>query len=379
MGILTKEVEVIPSGRSIKHYKDLGYDVKCRKPLTVKVADLQNGSNVKIQYLCDYCENEIITIVYADYIRRTKEVNKMACRHCFTKKMEDTVSLRYGVSSYAKTEDCQEKTKNIIESKYGVKHYSQTQEYKNKWHNTCVERYGESYRKKFAKKAFETFRDKTGYNYPSQSPDVREKMVQSCIDHYGVNNPQLSEELRKKTENTCVERYGCTAPTLSPEIREKMVQSLYKNGTVATSKQQFYLYNLYKEIDGAIELNYPISYFNGDICFLNKKIVVEYDGGGHNLQVKFHGISEEEFRQKEIIRNNVFKNEGYKMIRIISSKDLLPLDTVLIQMLESAFNYFSECPNHSWIEFDIDASFVRNAKNKDGISYNYGELRRIKE
>lgn len=37
MGIITKEVEVIPSGRNIKHYKDKGYEVKWREPLMVKV------------------------------------------------------------------------------------------------------------------------------------------------------------------------------------------------------------------------------------------------------------------------------------------------------------------------------------------------------
>lgn len=33
--------------------------------------------------------------------------------------------------------------------------------------------------------------------------------------------------------------------------------------------------------------------------------------------------------------------------------------------------------NHSWIEFDIDNSVVRNAENKNGISYEFGSLRMI--
>ena len=379
MPILTKEIEVIPSGRSLKHYQDLGYDAKCRKPLMVKVEDLSDGSNVKIQYLCDYCKGEVITIVYADYIRRTKEVNKMACRNCFTKKMEETTLLRYGASSYAKTNEFNETMKSVMDAKFKVQHYSQTQEYKEKWHNTCKERYGEDYRKQFINKAFETYRKKTGYDYPSQSPEVREKITKSYIIHYGVSNPQLSSEVRYQTEQTCLERYGYTTPLQSMEIKEKIAQTCYENGTVPTSKQQFYLFNLYKLIDSSIQLNYPISHFNADICFPVEKIDIELDCGGHNLSVKTGQLTQEQFDQKEIIRDKVIKKEGYKIIRIKSITNKLPQDHILFQMLLEAKQYFFNYPNHSWIEFDIDNSSVRNAENKKGVLYNYGELRIIKD
>lgn len=328
MPILTKEVEIIPSGRSFKYYKDLGYDVKCRKPLMVKVEDLSDGSNVRIQYLCDYCQKEVITMVYADYVRRVKEVDKMACRNCFTKKVEDTVLLRYGATSYAKTDECQEKMKNSLMLKYGVEHYSKTQEYKEKWLNTCKEKYGDNYRKKFANKAFETFREKTGYDYPSQSPDVREKVT----------------------------------------------QAFYKNASQKTSKQQQYINNLYQGI-----LNFPIKYYNADIYLPNDNIIVEYDGGGHSLSVIMGKETIEKYTYKETVRYNVIKKEGYKQMRIITSKDTIPSDKILLQMLSEARQYFSEYPNHSWIKYDIDKSIVCNAEHKDGISYNYGELRKIKD
>ena len=73
MPILTKEVEIKLWGNNIGHYLDLGYDGKHGDVITVKVDDLTDGSNVKIQYLCDYCKEEVITIVYADLVRRTKE------------------------------------------------------------------------------------------------------------------------------------------------------------------------------------------------------------------------------------------------------------------------------------------------------------------
>lgn len=377
MPILTKEVEVIPSGRSIKYYQNLGYDVKCRKPLMVKVEDLSDGSNVKIQYLCDYCNKEIVTIVYADYKRRTREVDKMSCRNCSTKKAEETIMLRYGTYSYANINEFHEIMENIMSEKHGIRHYSQTKEYKEKWNNTCEKRYGKDYRKQFANKAFETFRSKTGYDYPSQSPEVREKITESYIEHYGVTNPQLSLKVREKTEKTCLERYGYTTPLQSLEVKSKIAKTSYKNGTVPTSKQQFYLFNLYKSTDSQVYLNYPISHFNADICFLEEKIDVELDCGGHNLSVKTGQLTQEQFDRKELVRDRVIKRQGYKIMRIKSMTNKLPCDEILLQMLFEAKQYFCNYPKHSWIEFDIDSSTVRNAKYKNGVLYDYYELRTI--
>ena len=80
MGIITKKVEVKLWGNNIKHYHNLGYNGKYGDIITVNTEDLSDGSNVKIQYLCDYCQKEVMTIVYGDYKRRTKEINKMACK-----------------------------------------------------------------------------------------------------------------------------------------------------------------------------------------------------------------------------------------------------------------------------------------------------------
>ena len=85
------------------------------------------------------------------------------------------------------------------------------------------------------------------------------------------------------------------------------------------------------------------------------------------------------FEKKELYRNVAIKREGYKQMRIISSKDLLPSDTILLQMLQEAKQYFSQYPNHSWIEFNIDTSTIRNAENPEGLPYSFDSLRTIKD
>ena len=398
MPILTKEVEVKIRNNDIKYYENLGYEIPKKKssesyykkykerfvydlskPIIVKVEDLSKGSHAIVEVLCDYCNETIVNIPYYKYNNALKYVEKIACKNCKGKKQVDnnlfkygvrsTSELdwvkdkvknsnifRYGVDNYAKTKECHEKMENTMRSRYGVSNSSQMPSYKEKRDKTCKEKYGESYNKQFIEKALETFRNRTGYDYPSQSPYIRKKITQSYINKYGVDNPNKSPEIRKKTS-----------------------QTLYTNSSQKTSKQQLYIFNLYKSIDPTTELNYPISRFNADICLPNEKIDIEYDGGFHCGQVKMGKLTQEEFDHKELIRDKIIKSEGYKIIRIKSNSDKLPSDPILLKMLSEAKQYFSLYPNHSWIEFNIDTSSLRNAEHKDGISYSFGELRKIKD
>ena len=47
------------------------------------------------------------------------------------------------------------------------------------------------------------------------------------------------------------------------------------------------------------------------------------------------------------------------------------------KMLEQAKQYFN-ATNHTWVAYDIDTSLVRNAENKEGVFFDFGELRKIK-
>lgn len=137
--------------------------------------------------------------------------------------------------------------------------------------------------------------------------------------------------------------------------------------------QQRYICDLYGGI-----LNYPVSFYNVDIYLPENNLTIEYDGGFHLGNVITGRETMDEHNRKEIIRDKIIKREGYKQMRIISSNDILPSDTTLLQMLEQAKDYFSKYTNHSWIEYNIDFSTMRNAENKDGVQYDFGELRKIK-
>ena len=424
--LLTKEVEVKPSGKSIQYYKDKGYDAKHHQPLMIKIEDLSRFSNIHISVLCDYCGKEC-SPRYVDYCNSIDIDGTYACSHCTIKKAEKTVQNKYGVKNYSSTKECREKVSNtlmklygishISESeefmkrkrennmkKYGVEHTLQVKEFRDKGIQTNIEKYGVEHvlqnqevkermqntvREKYGvpfvsqnldikKKIMQTNLEKYGYENVLSSPDIRKKISDTIKDVYNVDNVSQSDEIKQKKANTTLLHYGVEHPSLSKEIVEKRMNTLYKNGTTQTSKQQLYVFELCNKNYKNIKLNYPISYYNADICFIAEKIDIEIDFGGHNLQVKLGKITQEEFDRKELIRDRVIKKEGYKIIRIVSRKDRLPQDSTLLQMLSDAKQYFSET-NHSWCTYDIDKSLLINAEHKDGIHYSFGELRTIKD
>lgn len=70
----------------LKYYRDKGYDAKYKRPLFVNVNDLPDNSNIKIEVLCDYCKENVVYVRYADYTRRIKETDKIACLNCYPKR-----------------------------------------------------------------------------------------------------------------------------------------------------------------------------------------------------------------------------------------------------------------------------------------------------
>lgn len=366
--LLTKEVEIKVHPTNIKYLENLGYEIPMRPAseavrkaqhkdfvydigatILIKVEDAPPNSNAEVEVLCDYCKEEVFTQTLLLYTKATKNFPKSVCKNCIHLKIEEVNMLKYGVPYTLKIKEFREKGRKTMQEKYGVSHYSQSPDFREKYDKTCKERYGESYYQIFTNKAFETFKDRTGYDYPSQSPEVREKVLSSVHEKYGVENISQSEE-----------------------IKEKKTKSFYKHGSISTSSQQVYLHNLYGG-----ELNFPLKFYNLDICFTDEKLCVEYSGGGHDLSVKMGYISQEEFKHKEIVRCAAIKNEGYKLMEIISEYDYLPSDDILLQMLEYTRKYFSDYPQHSWIRFNIDSSTVRNAEQKKGVFFDYGALRRI--
>ncbi|GCD10427.1 hypothetical protein Ctaglu_20500 [Clostridium tagluense] len=221
-------------------------------------------------------------------------------------------------------------------------------EYKNKVATTMIKRYG--------------------FKSPLQSPKILKKQKETVLKKYGVDNVMKIKEISNKAninaQKTFHLKYGVDNPMRLEFFREKQRMSYFKNGTTPTSNQQRYL----NDKLGGI-LNHPIGQCSLDIAFINEKIYLEYNGGGHDLIVKLGGISRETFNTKEIRRYQFLKSEGWKGIFINSPYDYIPIEDVLKNEIEKAFKWLkTDSKGHSHYNINIGKSIN---------DINFGRLRKI--
>ena len=140
MLIPNQYVKVKMSGKTIKHYRDLGYDVKdVKSELTVPVCHLTKGSHTEIKLICDNCNAEF-SRSYKLYIKCTNNGIDY-CESCSKGvKARKTVKEKYGVDCIMDIPGAKEKQKQTCLERYGVEHYSQTDEFKEKTEKTCMEK-----------------------------------------------------------------------------------------------------------------------------------------------------------------------------------------------------------------------------------------------
>lgn len=204
---------------------------------------------------------------------------------------------------------------------------------------------------------------KYGVDNVNMLESTKQKKIETCRANYGVDHPAQSKEITERMKQSRKDNLGYEWAMQNPEVRRKTKQALFDNDTGACSKPQRYLCYL---LDG--KLNYPIDNCSVDIL-LDDNIIIEYDGGGHDLNVQIGAITQKEFDNNERKRDYFLKSQGYKVIRIISPRDYIPPDEKIIELVNEAIRHMSDNnANHYNIKFG----------NKM-IDKKYGQLRRISE
>lgn len=376
--LLTKEVKVKWNSRNKKALINSGYVfTKLGDKITINIEHLSKGSNTKIEVKCDYC-GEVVEKSYNDYNKQIDNyIKKDCCGNCRGLKQIDICQYKYGVNGVAQVPEIKKKQVETIVNKYGVDNISKIQEVKEKKKKTTLSHYGVEYFSQSEigkKKIKESIKNKYGVEHHLQLSEIYKKQVDTNLEKYGVENVFQSEEIKGKIKEFNLKHYGVEFNTQRPgvmvNVKEKANKTMYLNGTAPCSKQQLYLCKL---LNG--ELNYPVHTSSLDVAFLEDMIDLEYDGSGHNLNVKCGSLTEEEFNKREVNRNYALLNSGWKIIRIKSLKDFLPTDEKIIEMFEFAKKHFEN--GNSWIEFNIDEHTI--ISSIFNTSYDYGNLRTIKD
>jgi len=116
LGLISKEVEIKLNSRNIKHYEDLNYLIPKIKDkwgriiivrgttIIVKVEDLLDNSNAKVDVKCDCCGKELNNIIWQSYKNNIRENENYYCRKCgyklFAKEKELKTRLKNGSKSF---------------------------------------------------------------------------------------------------------------------------------------------------------------------------------------------------------------------------------------------------------------------------------------
>lgn len=298
--MLIEEKHLVKVGtRTVKHYRDLGYNCNFRDEILVSTSELSKSSEVRVSVICDYC-GQLFYPTYASYNANKKKsmVNKDSCIKCRQNKTKDVCVEKYGVSHFSQLDAVKDKRTDTFWNRYGVDNIMKLPSTVDKIKKTCLKLYGED-------------------NY-NKTDTAKTRFKKTCLAKYGFDNPSKVEEFKDKKIRTSLEHYGTPFPIQHEDIKNRCIQNrvvtLYQNGCVPTSSQQKEIYKTLKNYGYKVEINYPESKFLLDIALFvdDMKIDVEYDGWYWHQDT-----------QKDVIRNNILINKfGWKVLRIKSSNSL---------------------------------------------------------
>ena len=236
MGLISKEIKIIPNSRS-DHYRNLGYEIKNgRDVISIGIEDLLKGSKYIVEVFCDCCGN-IGKSVYKDYSNLVSKHGNYYCEKC------------KGIRG-----------KETCIKKYGYENISQVPGNRDKFKETCIDRYG--------------------VDNPNKSDIVREKTKITCLKKYGTEYAISSNEVRE----TMIER-GFIIP--DDQLSEwNLYQRKVRKLTDRNRKKIFQNWNGLDHYDGEYIKDYLIlEHTNDKFPCIDHKISV-FNGFRNNITVE---------------------------------------------------------------------------------------------
>ena len=258
-------------------------------------------------------------------------------------KMKQTNMERYGFESAMSNILIQDKKRKTTLEIWGVEYPSQNSEVKDKIKKTNNKKYGVDYylqSDEFKIKYKETSNARYGTNNPQQNKEIQEKSIQTRLSRYGFKYYSQTDECKEKFKVTSLINWGTEHPMQNPILKARMMQTLYENGTCPTSSQQLAIYNMLKENNYNVELNYPLSRINLDVAIFidDIKIDLEYDCAYWHKDA-----------QKDRRRDEYTKSQGWKILRIRSGHKIPTL-----AQLEEAISKLVDDNGRKFVQITLD-------------------------
>jgi len=142
------------------------------------------------------------------------------------------------------------KMKATMLEKYGVEHPSQSQEIKDKILNGYIAKYGVTNPSKLQEvkdKQKKTNLERYGVEYIVHNESSKEKMINTNLEKYGFACCLQNKEIRELVKNTNLKKYGLENAGKHPDSQEKMKQTMFmKYGVEYPLQNQEVAYKSFK-------------------------------------------------------------------------------------------------------------------------------------
>lgn len=346
------------SSRNYKYYKNLNYNFDTTGDIIeVKVSDLPNGSQYRIDVKCEICGYEN-NIIYAKYIKNKRNYNIYSCNKCKNIKTKKTLNSLYGVDNVSQLDYVKSKRKLTTLENYGVENPSQSDIIKDRKKKTTLENYGvenilqnrdlmelKMFEKHGVKRALTSdtiynemtkgLLEKYNVDNVSKLDYVKNKKIETCLKNHGVESPAQSKEIRDKMKKTTLEKYGVEYAIQSKDIFEKQLRSSFKVSNFddklfyqASYELDFLNYckskNIIKFIENGISIDYIMN---------NKKRVYHSDFYIPKLNLVIEIKSSYTYNKE--IDKNLIKEKYSKMnynFLLIKDKDYMEFDYIVTKL-----------------------------------------------
>ncbi len=332
-------------------YTSKGYIyTKMGEEFKADINDLTQSSKGMVTVVCDYCGAEIIK-PYQLYLKQHHQKHGDACVKCQPKKNKLIVQEKYGVDNVGQVEEFKKKAKQTSMEHYGADNPSKSKEVVDKIKETNLRKYGvesTAMVPEFIEKRIHTCLENFGCENPFASKEIQQKIYQTNLERYGCEHSAQNLEVQNKVRKTnlekfgkeyysqtgeykkhlkelCYEKYGYSHMLKSPDVRAKIANTMAKNGTCPTSKQQIKLKEILEELYGNCEMNKP--------CGQNLlDCVVEVEG--ILIDVEYDGWYWHQDTQRDRRRDEFVKSQGYKVLRIVGNKKVPNKEELIAKIKE---------------------------------------------
>jgi hypothetical protein len=161
--IIDKIVRIKIGGRNIKHFRAINPKYKLYQEIEIPVELLTEGSNLKINCICDSCGKKRY-ISYQKYKQSEKLYSGYFCQACSHIKRKITTKEKYGSDNFTETDLFKNKSRITINKNFGCDNVFQSEVIKSKIKLSNLLKYG--------------------FENVSQNYDIHQKAVKSSYKQY---------------------------------------------------------------------------------------------------------------------------------------------------------------------------------------------------